>query len=91
MTWTILQNDDSNHLGLRCNAFPEHQMALITSGCLRNVFDILLCLGLPWMLSTCFVDNVRDSAPPPRLLLLSCVLPPAAAVAVGLWPHTAGG
>ena len=32
-TWTILQNDDPNHLGMRCNAFPEHQMALITSGC----------------------------------------------------------
>ena len=32
-TWTILQNDDPNHLGLRCNAFLEHQMALITSGC----------------------------------------------------------
>ena len=25
--------DDPNHLGLRCNALPEHQMALITSGC----------------------------------------------------------
>ena len=32
-TWTILQNDDPCHLGLRCNALPEHQMALITSGC----------------------------------------------------------
>ena len=29
---TNLQNDDPNHLGLRCNALPEHQMALITSG-----------------------------------------------------------
>ena len=27
------KNDDPNHLGLRCNAVPEHQMALITSGC----------------------------------------------------------
>ena len=32
-TWTVFQNDDPNHLGLRCNAFPEHQMALIPSGC----------------------------------------------------------
>ena len=32
-TWTTIQNDDPNHLGLRCNAFPAHQMALITSGC----------------------------------------------------------
>ena len=32
-TWTVLQHDDPNHLGLRCNALPEHQMALITSGC----------------------------------------------------------
>ena len=33
-TPTVLPNDDPNHLGLRCNALPEHQMALITSGCL---------------------------------------------------------
>ena len=32
-TWTVLQNDNPNHLGLRCNALPEHQMALITSDC----------------------------------------------------------
>ena len=32
-TWTVLQNDDPNHLGLRCNAFPGHHMALITPGC----------------------------------------------------------
>ena len=32
-TWTILQKDGPNHLGLRCNAFHEHQMALITSDC----------------------------------------------------------
>ena len=25
--------DDPSHLRLRCNALPEHQMALITSGC----------------------------------------------------------
>ena len=25
--------DDPNHLGMRCIALPEHQMALITSGC----------------------------------------------------------
>ena len=29
--WTILQNDDPDHLGARCNALPEHQMALVTS------------------------------------------------------------
>ena len=32
-TWSILQNDGPNHLGLRCNASPEHRMALITSDC----------------------------------------------------------
>ena len=32
-TWTILQNDDPNHLGLWYNALPEHQTALIASGC----------------------------------------------------------
>ena len=32
-TWTALQNDDPNHLELRFNALPEHQMALVTSGC----------------------------------------------------------
>ena len=32
-TWTILQKDGPNHLGLRYNELHEHQMALITSGC----------------------------------------------------------
>ena len=32
-TWTVLQQDGPNHLGLRYNAMPDHQMALITSGC----------------------------------------------------------
>ena len=31
--WTILQQDGLNHLGLWYGALPEHQMALITSGC----------------------------------------------------------
>ena len=31
--WAALQHDGSSHLGLRCNAFHHHQMALITSGC----------------------------------------------------------
>ena len=35
-TWTTLQKDDLNHLGLRYNAFPEHQMALITSVCVPS-------------------------------------------------------
>ena len=29
--WTITRHDGPNHLGLRCNALPEHQTALITS------------------------------------------------------------
>ena len=32
-TWTIPQKHGPNHLGLRCNAFPGHQRALITSNC----------------------------------------------------------
>ena len=32
-TWTILQKDGPNHLRLRYNVLPAHQMALITSGC----------------------------------------------------------
>ena len=32
-TWTILQRDGPNHLGLWCNALPARQTALITSGC----------------------------------------------------------
>ena len=32
-TWIVLQHDGPNHLGLRCNASLEHQMALITSDC----------------------------------------------------------
>ena len=31
-TWTILQKDGPNHLGLRYNVLLAHQMALITSG-----------------------------------------------------------
>ena len=31
--WTVLQQDGPNHLGLWHNALSEHQMALITSGC----------------------------------------------------------
>ena len=30
--WTVPQNEGPTHLGLRCNAFSGHQMALITSG-----------------------------------------------------------
>ena len=30
--WTILQHDGPNHLGVRCDALPPLQMALITSG-----------------------------------------------------------
>ena len=32
-TWTILEQDGPNHLGLWCNVLPEHQMALIISEC----------------------------------------------------------
>ena len=31
--WTILQKDGPTYLGLWHNVLPEHQMALITSGC----------------------------------------------------------
>ena len=31
--WTTRRDDGPDHLGLRCSAFPQHQMALITSGC----------------------------------------------------------
>ena len=30
-SWTVLQKDGPNHLGLWCSVLPEHQMALITS------------------------------------------------------------
>ena len=32
-TWTVLQQDGPNHLGLWHSLLPEHQLALITSGC----------------------------------------------------------
>ena len=32
-TWTMARHDGPNYLGLRCDALPEHQMALITSDC----------------------------------------------------------
>ena len=46
-TWTALQQDGPNHLGLRCNELPEHQMALIASGCVRQAgnFDPITSLG----------------------------------------------
>ena len=34
--WTVLRHDGPDHLGLRCNALPWHQMALITSSCARQ-------------------------------------------------------
>ena len=34
-TWTTTRHDGPNHLGLWCDALPEHQMALITSDCRR--------------------------------------------------------
>ena len=48
--WTILQQDGPNHLGLWYNALPEHQIALITSGCApvrpANFTDsVLLAVG----------------------------------------------
>ena len=48
MTWTILRTDGPNHLGLRCNAFPGHQMALVTSGC------------APFRCATCDADPTND-------------------------------
>ena len=42
MIWTVLQKDDPNHLGLRCNAFHAHQMALITSGCVPPRYAVKL-------------------------------------------------
>ena len=36
-TCTILRHDGPNHLGLRGNALPEHQMALLTSGCVPSI------------------------------------------------------
>ena len=32
-TWNIIQQDGPNHLGLWYNVLPQHQLALITSGC----------------------------------------------------------
>ena len=33
IAWTITRHEGPNHLGLWCDALPEHQMALITSDC----------------------------------------------------------
>ena len=41
-TWTILQQDGPNHLGLLYNALPEHQIALNHLGlCARQVTAII--------------------------------------------------
>ena len=42
-TWTVLQHDGPDHLGLWHNALPEHQMALITSDC-----DGMRSLSIKW-------------------------------------------
>ena len=34
-TWTITRHGGPNHLGLWCDALPEHQLAVIASGCVR--------------------------------------------------------
>ena len=56
-TWTIVQQNGPDHLGLWCNALPEHQMALITSGCVpfrsptargrRRATKEMACKGRP--------------------------------------------
>ena len=35
-TWTVIQHDGPNHLGLWYNVLPEYQVALITSGCVQR-------------------------------------------------------
>ena len=45
--WTILQQDGRNHLGLRYNFLPEHQIALITSGCVPCSSAIPVRSGRP--------------------------------------------
>ena len=41
--WTILQKYGPNHLGLRCNACPEHQLTLITSNYVRRSANSTSC------------------------------------------------
>ena len=36
LTMSILRQDGPNHLGLWCKVLPGHQMALITSGCVKK-------------------------------------------------------
>ena len=48
-TWTVLQQDGPNHLGLWCDALPEHQTALITSG--LRALQFMMCMtvfGAAW-------------------------------------------
>ena len=69
-TWTILQQHGPNHLGLRCNALPEHQIAVITSGCVpfrytsttSAVTPKLLCLRLSLLPLLCCVHQVVELA-----------------------------
>ena len=49
-TWIILQQDGPNHLGLWYNALPEHQMALITSGCVPVSRNIAMNYLQTWLL-----------------------------------------
>ena len=57
-TWTILQNDGPNHLRMRRNALPGHQMALITSGFgvqVEKFFAGIVCVQVrgPFQYSLC--------------------------------------
>ena len=60
--WTILQRDGPNHLGLRHNALPAHQMALITSDCAPS----RLVRPIDYQAHSCFSDSYTTTAGEPR-------------------------
>ena len=65
-TWTVLQQHGPNHLGMRCNALPGHQMALITSGCAASAGLCHLGLGWPEQATEYFSRAIHAAPEDPR-------------------------
>ena len=76
-TWTIIQTHGPNHLVLRCNALPEHRMALITSGLCALQATILTAAGA-------LVSVSVAGAAPRAVTVTELLLLPGDVLAVGL-------
>ena len=82
-TWTVLQQDGPNHLGLLYNVLPGHQMALITSDCAP--FQLVFYYHPLWsFLIPCLVCERLLCAPVDG----RCEPAPAPARCISLWTQS---